>query len=177
MTSLEPVINILSERENYMKKISAMFTGLALAAMLTPAISMAQDAPQEPAQPHVIALKLPATGCTSDGFTEAGVGVIVVDADDIAKLGNGDIDAGIAKLPAPADVQAAFEKACSAFTAEVASTDLGEKPSDKAIASLKAHLKEFADAETTATGVHFGVAQIGLSAPTEGCQAPAPAPQ
>ncbi len=160
-----------------MKKLSTMFAAVAMAAMLTPAISMAQEQ-QEPAQPQTIALKLPAAGCTSDGFTEVGVAVIVVDADDIAKLGDGDIDAGIAKLPAPGtDVQAALQKAWNAFTAEVASTDLGDKPSDKAIASLKTHLTEFADAETKATGVHFGVAQVGLSAPTEGCQVPAPAPQ
>ena len=152
------------------------FAAIALAAALAPAIASAQQEPAtKPAQDNPFAEgaltgQIPVSACTSDGFTEEGAVVIALSASDIKKLGDGDLQAGSQKLDFPA-IQSELAKAWKAFASEMASTDLtGTEPSEKVQKALTAHLKEFVEKETKATGVHFGVAGVALGAPAPGCK-------
>src|ERR1700761_8930953 len=94
MTSLDfGYQHFIEKGELYMKKLSTLFTGLALAAALTPAIAMAQDAPKaDPQEQQVkaVGFGVPVQACTTDGYSDEAVLGVIAQADEVTAAGGVD---------------------------------------------------------------------------------------
>jgi hypothetical protein len=160
-----------------MKKLSSLFAAVAMAAMLTPAISMAQDTPQDPTpapqeqQVKAVGFGVPVQACTTDGFSDEAVLGVIASADEVTAAGGADsVFTDDVKAAAQQELAAAWKAVIGGLT----SAEMGkDAPSDQFKASVKEHLKTVQDDLAAKTHVHLLVVPLQITAPTEGCPVPA----